>query len=46
MSKKNKGLIIFLLIVCVTSIGETILPFFPFIAIGCYCAYLLGKYDG
>lgn len=45
MNKKNKALIIFLLIIALTSIGETLLPKFPFIALGCFGTYTLGRWE-
>lgn len=45
MSKKNKSLLIFLLIIALTSIGESLFPIFPFIGIGCFLTYLLGRWE-
>lgn len=43
MNKKNKSLIVFISIIGLTSIGESLFPIFPFIAIGCFATYMLGK---
>jgi hypothetical protein len=45
MSKKNKALIIFISIIGLTSIGESLLPIFPFIALGCFGTYMLGRWE-
>jgi hypothetical protein len=45
MSKKNKALIIFLSIVGLTKLGEMFLPIAPFIAIGCFGTYMLGRWE-
>ena len=40
---KVKTFLMFLGIILVTSIGESFLPIFPFIALGCLGAFHLGK---
>jgi len=45
MSKKTKALIIFFSIVGLTSLGEMLLPKGPFIAIGCFGTYMLGRWE-
>ena len=45
MNKKNKALIIFISIVGLTSIGEAYLPIAPFISIGCFGTYMLGRWE-
>lgn len=45
MSKKTKSLLIFIGTITITSIGESFVPLFPFIAVGCFITYMLGRWE-
>lgn len=45
MNRKIKAEILLVIIVFLTSVGESEFPLFPFIAFGCYGAYKLGKWE-
>jgi len=45
MSKKNKALLIFIGTVAIVSIAESFIPLAPFIALGCFVTYMLGRWE-